>query len=52
MGNEGSGRVMQKCEMKYEGTGIQEVKIKGVFQDVVHYAILREQWIENGKVRI
>lgn len=48
VGNEGSGRVMQKCGLKYEGTGIQEVKIKGHFQDVVHYAILREQWIRSN----
>jgi len=47
VGNEGSGRVMQKCGMTYEGTGIKEVKIKGVFQDVVHYAILRKQWIRG-----
>jgi ribosomal-protein-alanine N-acetyltransferase len=45
IGNEGSGRVMQKCGMKYEGTGIQEVKVKDIFQDVVHYAILRERWL-------
>lgn len=45
VGNEGSGRVMQKCGMKYEGTGKQEMKIKGKFYDVVHYAILKEDWI-------
>lgn len=45
IGNEGSGRVMQKCGMRYEGTGIQEVKVKGIFYDVVHYAILREEWL-------
>lgn len=45
-GNEGSGRVMQKCGMKYEGKGMQEVKIKGVFYDVVHYAILINDWIK------
>jgi len=45
IGNEGSGRVMQKCGMKYEGTGIQEVKVKDIFYDVVHYAILREEWL-------
>ena len=44
IGNEGSGRVMQKCGMKYEGKGLKEVKIKGVFYDVSHYAILREDW--------
>ena len=45
VGNVGSGRVMQKCGMNYEGTGIQEVKIRGSYFDVVHYAILIEQWL-------
>ncbi|MCL2224158.1 MAG: GNAT family N-acetyltransferase [Defluviitaleaceae bacterium] len=44
VGNEGSGRVMQKCGMKFEGVGIREKKIKGVFRDVVHYAILKEHF--------
>ena len=46
-GNETSGRVMQKCGMIYEGTGVKEVKIKGVFHDVVHYAILKDDWIRS-----
>jgi len=50
VGNEGSGRVMQKCGMKYEGTGLQEVKVKNIFYDVVHYAILREAWINSINV--
>jgi len=45
IGNESSGRVMQKCGMKYEGTGIQELKVKDIYQDVVHYAILRNEWL-------
>ncbi len=44
VGNEGSGRVMQKCGMAREGVGIQEVKVKGVFRDVVHYGMTREAW--------
>jgi ribosomal-protein-alanine N-acetyltransferase len=44
VGNEGSGRVMEKCGMIKEGVGIQEVKIKGVFHDVVHLGIIKEQW--------
>lgn len=51
IGNEGSGRVMQKCGMKYEGIGLQEVKIKDTFYDVVHYAILREDWIYPKQVQ-
>ncbi|NMB38908.1 MAG: GNAT family N-acetyltransferase [Firmicutes bacterium] len=43
--NERSGRVMQKAGMYYEGVGRQEVKIKGTYYDVVHYAILRNEWV-------
>ncbi len=48
VGNEGSGRVMQKCGMKYEGKGLQEVKVKGKYHDVVHYAILRKDWLKRN----
>lgn len=44
VGNEGSGRVMEKCGMRREGLALQEVKIKGVFHDVVHYGITKQQW--------
>lgn len=44
VGNEGSGKVMEKCGMKQEGIGMKEVKIKGVFHDVVHYGIIKENW--------
>ncbi|ROR25768.1 ribosomal-protein-alanine N-acetyltransferase [Mobilisporobacter senegalensis] len=47
IGNEGSGKVMKKCGMEFEGIGKQEVKIKGVFHDVAHYAITRNTWSEN-----
>lgn len=46
--NEASGNVMKKCNMKYEGRGIQEVKVKGNYYDVDHYAILKSEW-ENIK---
>lgn len=42
--NEGSGRVMSKSGMRKEGIGIQEVKIKGVFRDVVHYGITKNDY--------
>lgn len=52
VGNEASGKVMEKCRMKQEGLGIKEVKIKGIFQDVVHYGIIREHWRSfNPKVK-
>lgn len=41
VGNEASGRVMEKCGMKKEGVFPQSVKVKGVFHDVVHYGILK-----------
>jgi len=44
VGNEGSGRVMQKCGMKLEGVSVQGSKIKGVFRDMAHYGLTKEQW--------
>ena len=44
IGNEGSGKVMQKCGMEFEGVGRQEVKVKGVYHDVAHYGITKERW--------
>ena len=44
IGNEGSGKVMQKCGMILEGIGKQEMKIKEVFYDVAHYGITKEHW--------
>lgn len=44
VGNEGSGRVMEKCGMKLEGVSKQERKIKGVFRDVVRYGMTKEDW--------
>lgn len=44
--NKASGRVMEKCGMKYEGTGLQELRVKGIYHDVVHYAILKEDWVK------
>lgn len=45
IGNGGSGKVMKKCGMEFEGIGIQEVKIKGIFHDVAHYGITKERWL-------
>ncbi len=44
-GNEGSGRVMEKCGMIQEGIGIQEVKVKGIYHNVVHLGMIRAQWL-------
>ena len=42
--NQGSGRVMQKCGMQFEGTFKQEVKVKGVFYNCTHYGITADDW--------
>jgi len=44
-GNEASGRVMEKCGMKFEGKGLKEVKVKGIYHDVIHYGILKDDWV-------
>ncbi|MCL2608715.1 MAG: GNAT family N-acetyltransferase [Treponema sp.] len=49
VGNEGSGRVMEKCGMEREGIGRQEVKVKGVFRDTVHCGITRERWLRINR---
>lgn len=46
-GNEGSGRVMQKSGMAFEGTAPQEIKVRGVFHDVAHYGITKALWREQ-----
>lgn len=45
VGNEASGKVMEKCGMQYEGTFPQELIIKGKYVDVVHYGILKKDYI-------
>ncbi|MGL1891100.1 MAG: GNAT family N-acetyltransferase [Spirochaetaceae bacterium] len=43
-GNEGSGRVMEKCGMKLEGFFKQELIVKERLVDVYHYGILAEDF--------
>lgn len=45
VGNEGSGMVMKKCGMEFEGISKQARKIKGIFHDVARYGITKDQWI-------
>ena len=47
VGNEGSGRVMEKVGMKHEGVLIASEKIKGKFKDVVYYGLTREQYLQS-----
>jgi ribosomal-protein-alanine N-acetyltransferase len=44
--NEKSGKVMQKCGLKFEGTAHQKVFVKEKFWDVQQYAILKEVWVK------
>lgn len=44
VGNEQSGKVMKKSGMKLEGVSEEEVKIKGIYMDVVHFGILKKDW--------
>ncbi len=45
VGNEASGRVMQKVGMVFEGVLRQKMFAKGKFWDVKQYAIVKEDWI-------
>ena len=45
--NPASGRVMEKLGMLYEGTARQEMKKLGRYEDLVSYAILRDDWSGN-----
>lgn len=42
--NPASGRVMQKMGMRYEGTLRQHIRKGERWEDVVHYAILVDEW--------
>lgn len=44
--NPGSGRVMEKNGMKFEGCFRQHVKKWGVFEDLNYFAILKEDFID------
>lgn len=47
-GNAGSGRVMEKCGMSFEGTGSDELFIKGRFVDVHHYGITQKEYFRQN----
>jgi RimJ/RimL family protein N-acetyltransferase len=42
--NPASGRVMQKIGMQYEGTARDHTKKWDVFEDLVLYGLLRDEW--------
>lgn len=45
VGNPGSGKVMQKIGMQYEGTLRQHILKWDEYLDVVFYGILRDEWL-------
>ena len=45
IGNEGSGRVMEKCGMHYEGTGHNKSLIRYKSHAEKHYAILANEYL-------
>lgn len=49
VGNEGSGKVMEKCGMILEGTQKESLIIKGKTVDVVHYGITKQEFIDFNK---
>ena len=49
IGNEASGRVMQKSGLIFEGISVQGVKVKGTFRDVARYGVTKAKWIENNR---
>ena len=48
--NLASGRVMQKIGMTREGVARQHIEKWGERHDLVHYGMLREEWLEGFRV--
>lgn len=49
LGNDASGKVMEKVGMRYEGKGIEEVFVKNIYRDVIHYGITNKMFEEQRK---
>jgi len=47
VGNEGIGRVMEKCGMVKEGVSRQSMLARGIYHDVVTYGIARDMWVKS-----
>lgn len=45
--NENSQRVMEKLDIRNEGTALRFLEINGVWEDHVRYAITIEEWQER-----
>ena len=46
--NRPSHRVMEKLEVRNEGTAVRYLEINGTWEDHVRYAITAEEWLERG----
>lgn len=47
--NKASGRVMEKSGMYYEGTGIDEIKLRGNFETQCHYGVTKDIWLKENQ---
>ncbi len=45
--NDNSRRVMDKLQLRDEGTALRFLEINGVWEDHVRYAITREEWLKR-----
>jgi len=45
--NSASRRVVEKLELRNEGTAVRYLEINGVWEDHVRYAITSEEWEER-----
>jgi [ribosomal protein S5]-alanine N-acetyltransferase len=46
--NEASRRVVEKLQIREEGTALRYLEINGVWEDHIRYAITTEEWHEGG----
>jgi len=47
--NRASHRVMEKLEIREEGTAVRYLEINGTWEDHVRYAVTAEEWLERGE---
>lgn len=47
--NHNSRRVMEKLDLREEGTALRYLEINGVWEDHVRYAMTVEDWVERGE---
>ena len=45
--NPASGRVMEKAGLRYEGASVQHIKKWGMYEDMLFYGLLREDYLRD-----